>query len=465
MPRLFSLLIATSLLLVSCAGTASEVQVIQITATRQPPTATAEPAATATEKPLSGPRATAAALAGQVTLNAPTPLPGLEDVGYVGAVDSACAIVEENYVRGDFNGVDWEATCEEYRQRAASIETDEAMHALLDDLIAELDDQHSRYVSPDDFAAEFRLSSGTAGRPWTGLNTWPAREWEYLYLWDVCDSGPAAQAGLSRGDIVTHVNGQPVTAEDGIERDLWIEAMFGEEGQEQVDLTVLKGPEQEESQVSLRLGGASGCDGWQASLVTEEPRIGYIRIPNFAGDSESNIMQAIDNLEEGAPLDGLILDVRHNPGGNSDAALGIFTEGQFGRIGKLREDSTLTNWIIRGPAEWNETTPVAVLTDGASASAAEYFATGMQQSDRATLVGMPTAGNTEGITGFNVPGGGVIRLAVQTLILPDGSTFEDVGVQPDVRQPLGMWGLHQRPDIQLQTAYEVLTDQSLSISQ
>ncbi len=89
----------------------------------------------------------------------------------------------------------------------------------------------------------------------------------------------------------------------------------------------------------------------------------------------------------------------------------------------------------------------------------------MQQSDRATLVGMPTAGNTEGITGFNVPGGGVIRLAVQTLILPDGSTFEEVGVQPDVRQPLGMWGLHQRPDVQLQAAYEVLTDQPLSISQ
>ena len=83
----------------------------------------------------------------------------------------------------------------------------------------------------------------------------------------------------------------------------------------------------------------------------------------------------------------------------------------------------------------------------------------MQQSGRATLVGMPTAGNTEGITGFSLADGSLIRLAVMTLVLPDGSTLEEVGVIPDIEVPLGDWGLRQVPDIQLQTAIDVLLEQ------
>lgn len=69
---------------------------------------------------------------------------------------------------------------------------------------------------------------------------------------------------------------------------------------------------------------------------------------------------------------------------------------------------------------------------------------------------MPTAGNTEGITGYNLADGSLIRLASTTLQLPDGSTLEGVGVQPDIRVPLVEWSLRQTPDVQLQAAYDVL---------
>ena len=78
---------------------------------------------------------------------------------------------------------------------------------------------------------------------------------------------------------------------------------------------------------------------------------------------------------------------------------------------------------------------------------------------RAVLVGMPTAGNTEGITGFSLPDGSLIRLAVMTLQLPDGSTLEDTGVIPDIRVPLGMWGLREMPDVQLREAFEAVLEQ------
>ena len=67
---------------------------------------------------------------------------------------------------------------------------------------------------------------------------------------------------------------------------------------------------------------------------------------------------------------------------------------------------------------------------------------------------MPTAGNTEGIVSFNLDNGSLIRLAVQTILLPDGSSLEGVGVRPDIEVPLGDWGLRQTPDVQLQRAIE-----------
>ena len=185
----------------------------------------------------------------------------------------------------------------------------------------------------------------------------------------------------------------------------------------------------------------------------------YLRIPDFIGGPDTTIMDALDALEEQGPLDGLVLDVRHDPGGNADSSIAIFTEGTFGTEGPLREGKSRPTYRIRGPVKWNETTPVALLIDGSSHSAAEYFATAMQQSDRATLIGMPTAGNTEGINSWSLSDGSVIRLAWTTLLLPDGTSLEGIGVQPDIMVRSDDWGMRDVPDIQLQTAIDYLLRQ------
>ncbi|HZD10269.1 MAG TPA: S41 family peptidase, partial [Candidatus Binatia bacterium] len=308
-------------------------------------------------------------------------------------------------------------------------------------------------VPPGSFAAEFSLPTEESGRPWPGFTVWPAREDERLLVWDVCSVGPAAQAGLRRGDVILAIDGEPVP--NDVSR-AHTNMLLYQGNKSEVTLTVQQGPDAAPSEMHIAYGGASGCDGWRYGLLSEAPRIGYIRIPSFSGNAHTNILEAIHRLEEDGPLDGLVLDVRHNPGGNADKSIALFTTGTFGKIGPLRADASQSIYRIRGPVGWNETTPIALLTDGASHSAAEYFATAMKQSGRATLVGMPTAGNTEGITSFNLSDGSLIRLAVQTLQLPNGSTLEEVGVQPDVRVPLGEWGLRETPDVQLQAAYDAL---------
>ncbi|MFQ5422079.1 MAG: S41 family peptidase [Anaerolineae bacterium] len=377
---------------------------------------------------------------------------------YPALTEQACGIVRDNYVRDNYNGVDWEATCQRYLEMAANVQTQDEFWALMADFIHELGDNHSRFVRPDRFAAEFDLPSEGSGRPWPGLSFWPAREDEYLLIWDVCQVGPAADAGLHRGDVVTAINGHTFErGEDGTNYREVVTALY--EKDDSATLTVIQGEGQEPKEITVPFGGAGGCDGWAAGLISEIPRIGYIRIPDFGGDSDTNILTAINDMETDAPLDGLILDIRHNPGGNSDRDAAIFTQGEFGLVGSLRSDATQTIYRIRGPVKWNETTPLAVLTDGNSHSAADYFAAVMRWSGRATLVGMPSAGNTEGISGFNLADGSLIRLAVSTLQLPDGNTFEGVGILPDIEVPLGQFGLRQTPDVQLQAAIDALLAQ------
>ena len=160
-----------------------EATVLQPTETALPPTATAtlestvEPTAEEAEPTLPPIRATQQALLGMVTVS---PREGsaerIADDDYVGLLMRACQIVQENYVRDTFNGLDWPAVCQRYRERAEAIDNQEAFWNLMDEFIAELGDDHSRFVRPDSFAAEFRLPREGSGRPWPGMELWANEE-------------------------------------------------------------------------------------------------------------------------------------------------------------------------------------------------------------------------------------------------------------------------------------------------
>jgi C-terminal peptidase prc len=385
-----------------------------------------------------------------------TPTPeGYDALEPTALVAQACQVVRDNVVRVRFDEPRWDQVCADYALRAESVETDAEIDALLADLIHELNDDHSRYVSKQRFEAEFGVSVVDAAEDagiGAGISVSPVKEDEYLFVWSTCEESSAAKAGIERGDVILEINGEPVTrGDDGFDRTEIYEKLSAKD--DSVELLIQSNPDEEPRTVTLEFAPYQNCGIYPVALVSTEPYVGYIYHGSFSSGSEVFLRQLIDLLEEERPLDGLILDIRHNGGGNSDREIAMFTSGEFGTT--LMGNSRI-NWRIRGPVTWSETTPLIILTDGGSASASDYFATALQQAERATFVGMPTAGNTEGISSFNLANETVIRLAVQALELPDGSSLEGVGVIPDIQVPLGQWGLAQTPDIQLDAAIEAM---------
>ena len=462
---------ALALVIVACSAPAQPTEP-SAAPTQIPATATlavvVEPTATkkpTKEPPKTGPLATAAALSAGVTLVPPTPIggfdaSGLTDDDYVGIVKQAWHIIESNYVRDNFNGADWDAVYDEYVLLAEDVTSSEELWDLLSDLLRELADDHSRFVPPGNMEGEFGVGGNDGeAHPWTGISVWPgpSREDEYFYAWDVCQYGAAADAGMVRGDVILAVDGEElIPGEDGFTREQTRAVTFGTGG-DTVTLTVQSSADEAPRDLKLTLGGGGGCLDWDYEIVSEAPYIGYIRIMDFDGDAADYIKNAIEDMEASKPLEGLILDVRHNPGGNSDDAAGIFADGVVGTVGPLREDKQRTSYRIRG-VDWNDTTPLVVLTDGSSHSAADYFPAALKELGRATIIGMNSAGNTEGIISFGLADGTLMRLAVMTMALNDGTILEGVGVTPDIEVPLGMWGLGQQPyDVQLQAAIDYLS--------
>ncbi|WP_322511113.1 S41 family peptidase, partial [Chloroflexus sp.] len=188
--------------------------------------------------------------------------------------------------------------------------------------------------------------------------------------------------------------------------------------------------------------------------------IGLLTIPSFYVDNaDTQARDALNNLLASGPVRGMIIDVRDNSGGYIHVMrniIALFHDG--GSIGasvgrREREEQR----IPRGRTIPGLTTiPVVVLVSDETASAAEMFAAGMRIVRQATIVGVPSAGNTENLYGYDFSDGSRLLLAQVAYQLPDGTLIEGTGVVPDILIEVEWWRFPPDQDPQLQAAIEHL---------
>jgi carboxyl-terminal processing protease len=174
---------------------------------------------------------------------------------------------------------------------------------------------------------------------------------------------------------------------------------------------------------------------------------------------DDRVSEELRKLTAEGPLDGLILDVRSNSGGQVGLMLntiGLFVDG--GSIGRGQGRQRAYDLNVpdgRAIAELSET-PIAVLSGEDSISAGEIFASGMQTLGRAQIVGLPSAGNTENLIAEDFSDGSRLWLAELIFYRPDGTTIEGAGVQPDVRVDAEWWRYDLINDPQVQAAVDLI---------
>jgi len=322
---------------------------------------------------------------------------------------------------------------------------DDLVHAAIRGMAHSLD-AHTLFLSPDEWK---EMQERNEGR-WFGVGVELRPGEDGVRITRVVAGGPADLGGVKAGDLLVSIEDQPVDAHDmGAVSHL----LGGERGQP-VRLGLLRGTEPVECTVVRDQVIEAAID---ASLLS--PGIGYAHIDHFRQRAAPELAQALDHMEKagGRPLDGLVLDLRENPGGLLDQAVEVVdlfvgagpVVQTRGRDGKVVDDlHSHDNASDRRLA-------LAVLIDGGSASASEIVAGALQDLGRATIVGSPSYGKGSVQQVYEFEDGSALKLTVARYYLPSGRTFDEgAGVQPDLGVALAAAAggadadrVHDDPDI------------------
>ena len=269
----------------------------------------------------------------------------------------------------------------------------------------------------------------------------------------VNQNGPAQEAGIQVNDLLIAVEDQDVRE---MTADQVRELIRGEAGTK-VSLTVMRQGEHQTLAVERRRIESAVATGQMLA-----DGIGLVKISNFDERCASESIAAIQKLQqEGAKK--IIFDVRNNPGGYAEELVKLLDyllpEGDLFR--SVSYDGT--EKVDTSDADCLDM-PMAVLINGSSYSAAEFFAAALQEYQAATIVGEPTVGKGVYQTTMSLGDGSAVALSTGKYFTPKGNSLTDVGVTPDVRvdvdeetaEKIYYGTLGYADDLQIQAAIQVL---------
>lgn len=321
-------------------------------------------------------------------------------------------------------------------------------------MVDSLGDRWSYYMTKADYAAYMeQMTNSYVG---VGMIV-QLNEEGYVTILRVEEGGPAKEAGVQAGDTLIAVEGQDIK---GLDIDETKNRVRGEEGTK-VSLTVLREGKELTLEVERRLVETQVAKGQML-----EGSVGLVTIVNFDSRCAAETIAVIENLlEQGATA--LIFDVRNNPGGYKDELVAILDY-------LLPEGPLFRSVMYDGTEEVDKSDekhldiPMAVLANGNSYSAAEFFAAALMEYDAAVFVGQPTTGKGRFQTSYLLADGSAVNISIGTYTTPNGVDLTDVGLTPDVLVDLDLDTVMQiyygavppEEDPQIQKALEVLNSNS-----
>lgn len=286
-------------------------------------------------------------------------------------------------------------------------------------------DPHSAYLDKEEYRD---LQVGTSGE-FGGLGIEVGMEDGFVKVISPIDDTPAERAGIEAGDLIIRIDDKPVK---GMSLNDAVNIMRGKPGTE-ISLTILRDGADRPFNVDLERDLIHVASVKHRTL---EPGFGYVRISNFQSRTTEDLLSALRELiqENGDELKGLVLDLRNNPGGVLNSAVGVsdaFLGGGIIVYTKGRVDDSELQFKA-GPDDVLKGAPIAVLVNGGSASASEIVAGALQDHKRAIIMGTPTFGKGSVQTIVPIDDSTALKLTTARYYTPSGRSIQAQGIEPDI---------------------------------
>ncbi len=354
--------------------------------------------------------------------------------------DKTWKIIKKSYYDTDMNEQDW------YRWKAhyqGKIKTEDDAYVAINTMLASLNDPYSKFLSKKEFA---ELNTSIASKI-TGIGVNIFSNAGKITILNVIEGTPAYSVGLKNGDIIYSVNKKEVSG-------MTIADVAG----------LVRGPENSMVEVTVLRDNKKLTKNIKRKEIkiktvksSIDKNIGYIQIMSFIGSTTSN--EFLEALEKTEKTDGLILDLRGNPGGLLPNAVFIanlfIPEGKIvsvvGRNGFKQDLSAQkTNFTVNKP--------VVVLIDHSSASASEILSGALKDYKKAKLVGTTTYGKGMVQEVLALPNETGLNLTIAKYLTPNGTDINKKGISPDVNVELTLDDLKKNQDSQLLMAKKMMND-------
>lgn len=321
-----------------------------------------------------------------------------------------------------------------------SVDDDTLFNAAAAAMVRSIDDKWSYYMNPEEYAAYKLTSSNEYAGIGISVKQNDSGDFEIFSV----DSGtPAEAAGLTAGQLIVSVDGQPVADMTLSEMQELIRSKLNKDFPMVVS-------DKKGNEVSVTVA----CEIIYKDPVSSrmlDGNIGYIKIANFEAGSSEGTINAIERLvAEGAT--SFIFDVRNNPGGLLSELVSL--------LDYLLPDGDL---FISVDKQGNETvktsdkiclsSKMAVLVNANTYSAAEFFAAALQEYDWATIVGEHTTGKARSQITLELSNGGAVHISTHKYLTPDRVDLSEAGgIKPDIEAV----NTNEDPQVQLNAAINAL---------
>lgn len=364
--------------------------------------------------------------------------------------DRAWKLVNAKFVDQTNNEQDWSRWRHKYDNY---IKDDEDAYIAIETMVQSLNDVYTKFLNPKDFKEENESIQGSLQGIGVQIGV---RDGKLLVIAPIEDT-PGERAGLKAEDEILEINGKSTK---GITVDAAAEQIRGPEGT-QVMLLVKRGKEPAKTYKITREKIEIKSVSTKAPEFVKIPdNLGYIRLSSFISkNATSEFEQA---LIENCDKDGLIIDLRSNPGGLLTNAIYIADMLLDSKVIVSTVDRDGYKDTTRATQRILTQQPIVVIINGGSASASEILSGALKDNSRAIIVGKKSFGKGLVQEINRLPGGSAMHITIQKYLTPSGTDINKKGIVPDYEVDLTEEDVKKERDPQLSKAIELLNGSTVA---